>query len=115
MAIHRTQLLLVFLIWNKDLAVRNAAALTSAPHVPKTAVDPFSLDEVKTFLKAVEDEPLEAAFVVAATAGLRRGEVLGLVGPTLTLSGASSRFVALFSASGGSYRSSRPSPGSLAS
>ena len=61
-----------------DLAARNAAALTSAPHVPKTAVNPFSLDEVKTFLKAVEHEPLQAAFVVAATAALRRGEVLGL-------------------------------------
>ena len=62
-----------------DLVSRNVAALTNPPHVPKTEITPFGPGELKTFLKAVEDEPLEALFVVTATAGLRRGEVLGLL------------------------------------
>ena len=83
--------------------------------MPKTAVDPFSLDEVKTFLKAVEDEPLEAAFVVAATAGLRRGEVLGLRWSNVDLERGQLQVRGAVQRVGGSYRSSRPSPGSLAS
>ena len=61
-----------------DLAARNVAALTNPLAVPKTAVNPFSPDETRKFLEAVADEPFEACFVVAATAGLRRAEVLGL-------------------------------------
>ena len=61
-----------------DLVPKNVAAFSAAPHVPKTKVDPLSVDETRTFLGAVGGEPLEALFVVAVTAGLRRGELLGL-------------------------------------
>ncbi len=61
-----------------DLVQKNVAAFSAAPHAPKTKVDPLSVDETLTFLNAVGGEPLEALFVVAVTAGLRRGELLGL-------------------------------------
>ena len=61
-----------------DLIPKNVAAFSAAPHLPKARVDPLGVDETRIFLKAVEGERLAALFVVAVTAGLRRGELLGL-------------------------------------
>ena len=61
-----------------DLVPKNVAAFSALPHVSKARVDPLGVDETRTFLKAVEGEPLGALFAVAVTAGLRRGELLGL-------------------------------------
>ena len=60
------------------LVARNVAALTDAPHLPKTNVKTLTLDECKMFMKALEGEFFEASLVVMLTAGLRRGELLGL-------------------------------------
>jgi integrase len=61
-----------------DLVPKNVAAFSAAPHLPKTKVDPFDVAETQCFLEAMKGEPLEALFVVAVTAGLRRGELLGI-------------------------------------
>ena len=68
-----------------DLIPKNCAVFTVAPHLPKQKVDPFTIDETRRFLKAAEGEALEGLFVVAATAGLRRGELLGLTWDNLDL------------------------------
>jgi integrase len=61
-----------------DLIAKNVAKFSSVPHLPKSKVDPFTADEAKHFLAAVKGEPLEALFVLATTAGCRKGELLGL-------------------------------------
>jgi integrase len=61
-----------------DLVVRNAATLVDAPRVSARVVRPFTPEEARAFLKAVEDHPLEALFTVGLTCGLRIGEALGL-------------------------------------
>jgi integrase len=38
----------------------------------------WTAEELRTFLKALADSRLEAAYTLAATTGMRRGEVLGL-------------------------------------
>ena len=38
----------------------------------------WSPEELQTFLKGIADHRLAAAYVVAASTGMRRGEVLGL-------------------------------------
>jgi integrase len=61
-----------------DLIPKNVAAFSAAPHLPKARVDPLDVGETRRFLEAVRSERLEALFVLAATVGLRRGELLGL-------------------------------------
>ncbi len=48
------------------------------PKVGRKEVTVLSPDQVKVFFKGVRDHSLEAMFVLATTAGLRRGELLGL-------------------------------------
>ena len=68
-----------------DLVSRNVARLTNTQHVPKKTFKTLPNDEVGRFLKALEGEPLEALFVVAVTAGLRRAEVLGVAWDSVDL------------------------------
>lgn len=61
------------------LAASNPAALCHAPKVPNHRVGrSLSKDEYLRFLDAAADSPLEALFVLAATTGMRQGEILGL-------------------------------------
>lgn len=64
--------------WN--LLQRNVADQADPPTIRSTAPEmkTWTADELAQFLDFVSDDQLYAAWVVAATAGLRRGEVLGL-------------------------------------
>ncbi|PWI43183.1 site-specific integrase [Streptomyces sp. ICBB 8177] len=62
----------------EELISRNVVQLVPAPRVQPRELNPWSLDETLTFLEASRTDPLYAAFVLAITLGLRRGEVLGL-------------------------------------
>lgn len=62
--------------WN--LVRRNAAALVDGPRVPHTEIQPFSPEEARALLNAVQDHRLGALFSVAMAVGLRQGEALGL-------------------------------------
>ena len=68
-----------------DLVSRNVARLTNTQHVPNRTFKTLTNNEVGRFLKALEGEPLEALFVVSVTAGLRRGEVLGVAWDSVDL------------------------------
>lgn len=60
------------------LIPRNAAASVKPPQPRREEIQPLSRDQVRTFLEAVSGDRLEALYIVAITAGLRRGELLGL-------------------------------------
>ena len=60
------------------LIPRNVAASVRPPQPRKEEIQPLSREQVHTFLKAVSGDRLEALYVLAITAGLRRGELLGL-------------------------------------
>lgn len=60
------------------LVPMNAALAVRPPSVPHFEVNPFTVDEARTFLDAVDGHRLEALFTVALACGLRQGEALGL-------------------------------------
>lgn len=62
----------------EELITRNAATLVEAPRPKARDLSPWTLDETLTFLAAARNDPLYAAFVLAITMGLRRGEIVGL-------------------------------------
>jgi len=62
--------------WN--LVTRNVADAADPPRLTRTQMKTWSAREVRRFLEQVEDDRLHAAYVVACTTGMRRGEVLGL-------------------------------------
>lgn len=81
-----------------ELVARNVAKQTSTPRVPQREMAVWTLHEARRFLESIHDEPLEAAFVIALSTGMRRGEVVGLrwqdvdlEARTLTVSGAVQR------------------------
>lgn len=59
---------------------RNVAALVRPPTLSgyRPQLSTWTADEVRTFLEHVRDDRLHAAWMLAATTGMRRGEVLGL-------------------------------------
>lgn len=61
-----------------DLVVRNAAAAARPPSVRRKEQETWTPDELNQFLTTVVDHRLFAAFVLSATTGMRRGELLGL-------------------------------------
>jgi integrase len=60
------------------LVGRNVAALVDPPKVQRTEIEPWTLDQARSFLATVRGDRLEALFTVALSVGLRRGEALGL-------------------------------------
>ena len=63
----------------------NVAALASPPQVPKSKLEPFSIEEAKKFLDAASGHRLEPLFTTALAIGLRIGEALGLQWPDVDL------------------------------
>ena len=61
-----------------SLVARNVATLVDSPRVERPEVQPFTPDQARTFLRAIEGDRLEALYSVALAIGLRRGEALGL-------------------------------------
>jgi integrase len=70
------------------LIPRNAASPVKPPQPRGEEIRPLSRDQVRTLLDTVSGDRLEALYVVAVTAGLRRGELQGLRWDDLDLSGA---------------------------
>jgi len=64
----------------KRLVSRNVTEAADAPKLPPSGEDmtTWTASELRTFLEAVESHRLYAALLLAATTGMRRGEVLGL-------------------------------------
>ena len=64
------------------LLSRNVAALARAPRVPsrsmEAGVDYLTPAQLKQLLEAIEEHPMGPLVTVAATTGLRQGELLGL-------------------------------------
>jgi integrase len=63
---------------NDGLIPRNVAASVKPPQPRSDEIRPLDREQARSFLAAVSGERLEALYVVAITAGLRQGELLGL-------------------------------------
>jgi integrase len=61
-----------------DMVPRNVATLVDAPTVERREVVPYTPEEARSFLAAVQGDRLEALYSVAIAVGLRQGEALGL-------------------------------------
>jgi integrase len=57
---------------------RNVATMVTPPRTPSYEIEPFSPDQIKTLLEALQGHRLEALYSVAIAMGLRQGEALGL-------------------------------------
>lgn len=62
----------------EGLLARNVADATSPPTIKNKQMQPLAEADLLDFLDAVKEDRLFAAYLVAATTGLRRGELLGL-------------------------------------
>jgi integrase len=62
----------------EELIIRNVAKLVQIPTPRYTVGTGLPLDDVKRILNGARDTRLYAVYVLAATLGLRRGELLGL-------------------------------------
>lgn len=60
------------------LVGRNAARLADVPAVARPKLRVWSPEQTRAFLSAVTNDRLFAAWLLAATTGMRRGELLGL-------------------------------------
>ena len=61
------------------LLSKNPSEFADPPRVPmSTTMRIWNADEVRAFLDSTETDRLQAAWVLAATTGMRRGEILGL-------------------------------------
>src|SRR5918997_4711895 len=60
------------------LIPRNAASTVKPPKLTKKEIRPLSPEQASTFLEAARGDRFEVLYVVAITAGLREGELLGL-------------------------------------
>ncbi len=80
----------------QDLVAYNVASKATLPkrdlhldHGVEKRFRAWNAKELRTFLKLVEGHPLEAAFLLAANTGMRRGELLGLTWEDVDLEGRS--------------------------
>jgi integrase len=65
----------------KQLVTRNVAQAADPPKLSRSAereMRTWCAEELRAFLAGMQDHPLFAAYLLAATTGMRRGEVLGL-------------------------------------
>jgi len=60
------------------LVPRNAAAAARPPAPQRHDLVTWSSEDLRTFLAAIENDPLAIAYLLLAATGMRRGEVLGL-------------------------------------
>lgn len=61
-----------------DIVVRNVAKLVKAPTVEQSEIEPFTPEEARAFIQAIQGERLEALYMLAIATGLRQAEILGL-------------------------------------
>ena len=62
----------------QGLVARNVAALVPTPAGPRAEGRSLTVGQARVLLEAAKGHPLEAAFVLGLTCGLRPGELLGL-------------------------------------
>jgi integrase len=67
------------------LVPRNVALLASPPRPSRTELQVWTAADLRSFLAFVEDDRLYALWLLAASTGMRRGEVLGLQWPDVDL------------------------------
>jgi integrase len=60
------------------MIVRNVAELASPPRPRRVEMQTWTAEELRTFLEHVEGQRLYAVWILTASTGMRRGEVLGL-------------------------------------
>jgi integrase len=60
------------------MIVRNVAELASPPRPRRVEMQTWTAEELRAFLEHVQGERLYAVWMLAASTGMRRGEVLGL-------------------------------------
>jgi integrase len=58
------------------LVARNAAALTDPPKLERHEIHPLTLAQTQDFIEVAKNRPFGPFFLVAATTGARRGELL---------------------------------------
>jgi integrase len=83
------------------LVTRNVASSARAPTTRRPEFATWSSDDVREFFVAVRDDRLYPSFVLLATTGMRRGEVLGLRWRDVDLDGAQLAVVQTLSTAGG--------------
>ncbi len=71
----------------EGLLNRNVADATSPPTIKSKQMRPLTEEELLTFFEEAKEDRLYAAFLLAATTGLRRGELLGLCWDCVDLDG----------------------------
>ena len=76
--VHRTLSKALKQAVNDGLLPRNAAASVKPPQPHSEELRPLDLEQVRAFLMTVSSDRLQALYVVAVSAGLRQGELLGL-------------------------------------
>lgn len=62
----------------EEIITRNVARLVTLPESTSRQLRPWTLDEIRRFLAAAQDDGLYLAFLLLVLYGLRRGEALGL-------------------------------------
>lgn len=68
-----------------DLASRNVVEFVRGPKSEAKPVDPLDVDETRKLLAAAKGHRLEPLWLLAATLGVRRGELLGLAWSAIDL------------------------------
>jgi integrase len=61
-----------------SLVPRNIAEAVTPPRPPKREIQPLTREQMKTLLEASRGDKMEAFYVLAATTGMRNGEILAL-------------------------------------
>jgi integrase len=69
------------------LILRNVADSVKPPQLKRTEIKPLSPEQAKGFLETAGGDRFEALYVLAITAGLRQGEILGLKWEDIDLEG----------------------------
>jgi len=62
----------------KQLVTRNVAQAADPPKIRRREMRTWTNSQLRMFLDGMRDHPLYPAYVLAATTGMRRGEVLGV-------------------------------------
>lgn len=87
---------------------RNVARVVTPPSVNRRTGKWLDEKQARTFLASIVGHPLEPLFVVAASTGLRRGEVLGLTWDAVDLDGGTVRVQRALYRYGGAYHLDMP-------
>jgi integrase len=95
----------------RNLVPLNAASKTVPPKVRPPEIHPLDAEQAKTLLEAAQGERLEALYVVAVSAGLRIGELLGLRWTDVDLERASLRVARTLSCAKNGPRFTTPKNG----